>query len=84
MSKSSSRRARRRARRQRRQWRNIAIFTLIGVAVFGGLLWVSNRPSLPDGKEIATPAEVERPYADGKALGAADAPVVIEEFSDFQ
>ncbi len=83
MSTRDARRARRAKKRRQRQMRMIGIAAL-GLVLVGGLIWLGNRPSLPDGGVFATPEDQERPYADGKALGSPDAPVVIEEYSDFQ
>ena len=70
--------------RQRRTQRLIRSAWLIaGAAVVVVLLLIALGPRpLPT---VIIPTPVARPYAgEGKTLGAADAPVVFEEFSDFQ
>lgn len=82
MAKTRRRRARR-SRSQRSSWVLPAL--IVGaVVVAAGLIWVVNRSSTPSLADVTVPTPVERPYADGKALGPADAPVLVEEFSDFQ
>ena len=78
-------RRRRSARRQRalaaqkqkerqQRLRYIGIGAIV-VVVFGGLLWLANRPKSVDS---------DVPFgANGTAWGPEDAPVVIEEWSDF-
>lgn len=61
--------------------RSIWITGGLAVAVAAFLIALSPR-ALPT---VTVPTAVARPYAgEGKTLGAADAPVVIEEYSDFQ
>ena len=78
-------RRKRSARRQRalaaqKQKERQRMFKILGalaavVVVLGTLFWISNRPKL---------VESEIPFgADGTAWGPVDAPVVIEEWSDF-
>jgi len=68
----------RRQKRRRQQWL-AALSAVVVVVVVGGLIWLNNQP-LP-----LTAVEMESPVdADGAAWGPADAPVVIEEWSDFQ
>ncbi len=60
-----------------------AVFTVLLTAACNAL------PSLPVAiyaPAAAAPGETQpdRPYAQGKTLGPADAPVVIEEYADFQ
>ncbi len=83
MSTRDTRRARRAKKRRQRQARMVGI-AVLGLTLVGVLIWASNRPSLPGGGEFATPLDRDRPYAEGKTLGSPDAPVVIEEYSDFQ
>ncbi len=61
--------------KERKQIFQYGGMALLIVAVLAGLLWVSSRPKL---------VEVDIPEgADGMAWGPADAPVLIQEFSDF-
>jgi len=53
---------------------------LLAVAVTGYLIYENTRPI----GEFKVIAKHVYPYAQGKALGAPDAPVVIQEFADFQ
>ena len=58
-----------------------AIGTLIIIGFFA-LAGQINAPSLDD---VVIPESLETPpNADGKTWGPADAPVIIEEFGDFQ
>jgi len=63
---------RERQRKQRLRFGGIALAALV---VLGGLFWLANRPQVPD-REVSA-------GADGTAWGPADAPVLIEEWSDF-
>ena len=61
--------------KERQQMLRIVGIVVAVVVVLGTLFWISNRPKL---------VESEIPVgADGTAWGPADAPVVIEEWSDF-
>lgn len=55
---------------------------LLAVVVVVALIAADSRPV--DAGSYVTVEKQEWPMADGKALGAADAPVVVREFSDFQ
>ncbi len=82
MSRKKSARARRRLMRRRRRVLAYTLTIAGALAVVGLLIWAS-RPRPPS--EIALPEVLEAPpNADGKAWGPPDAPVLIEEFSDFQ
>ena len=81
----TSRRARR--RRQAEQKRRRSVMWAVGsvavlvLLVVVGVVW-TNRPSQI---EVTLPEELKPPpNADGSAWGPADAPVVIQEYSDFQ
>ncbi len=71
--------ARARRQKQRKQRWTTGLIVAVAVVVVGALIWLSNRP-LPLTKVEA----VVPPGADGTAWGPADAPVVLEEWSDFQ
>lgn len=67
--------------------RKNSLFIIGGVVAFAiivvvGLVLANTRPVDPG--EFITIEKGTWPQADGKALGAADAPVVVREFSDFQ
>ncbi|MEJ2549720.1 MAG: DsbA family protein [Anaerolineales bacterium] len=68
-------------RKQRSQRRLIGLFMIIGGALIIAalLIW----PSLNATQDINVPAAREYPFADGTSLGSPDAPVVIEDYSDF-
>ncbi len=81
MTESRKRSARRqRALAAQKQKERQQMFRFIGIAgsvalVLGALLWFANRPKSIEG---------EIPLgADGAAWGPVDAPVIIEEWSDF-
>jgi len=61
--------------RERKQRLRLGGIALAAIVVLGGLFWLANRPQVPGGEVVAG--------ADGTAWGPADAPVVIEEWSDF-
>ncbi len=75
------RKDRARQRRLENLTRSIRIAAAAAVLVVGGLIAMSPR-ALPT---VTIPATVDRPYAgEGATLGPADAPVTVEEYSDFQ
>jgi hypothetical protein len=80
MSKREELRKRRQNRARQGQWTLIAGVTVVALAVSGFLIYQNTRPI----GEIVSVERQEWPLADGKALGPADARVVIQEFSDFQ
>lgn len=86
-SQGSSRRARREAhqRQQRRQRMLIIALVVGGVIIALGLGFMIREARTPEVEDVILPESLEAPPdADGKAWGPVDAPVLIEEFSDFQ
>ncbi|MFQ5409934.1 MAG: hypothetical protein ACE5FI_16115 [Anaerolineales bacterium] len=85
MRRKTSSRTKRAARRaQERRRRRLAVgLSIIGALAVGGLLIWAGQPKPPE--EVALPESLQAPPgADGKAWGPPDAPVLVEEFSDFQ
>ena len=80
MSKREEIRSKRRKDQQRRVL--IAMLIVGGIAVVIAALVIYRQQSLVS--SIVTPEEYAYPESDGLALGDPNAPVVIEEFSDFQ
>jgi len=83
---TSSRQAIKERRRQRkRQQRITTILIISGVAlIVAALLMIPTiQEALTPVGEIVHPELVTRPMVSGNAMGDPDAPVVIEEFSDF-
>ncbi|HKZ55588.1 MAG TPA: thioredoxin domain-containing protein [Anaerolineales bacterium] len=80
MTRAAEIRERRRfqRRRQRRTW----ILIIIGVALIATALLI--LPSLTPLGEIAIPQNSPRPMGQGTTMGDASAPVLIEEWADFQ
>ena len=83
----SSDRARRaaqlaRKQRQRRLYIGIGAAALVMLVALGFWVRQINAPKL---EEVVLPETIETPpNADGSAWGPGDAPVLIQEFSDFQ
>lgn len=78
---STSRRRQRQEKQKKANQRRNAIYILIGaVAISAGLIYSSNRP-IPD---LVAPQERNHPLAEFNSMGKENAPVVIEEISDFQ
>jgi hypothetical protein len=80
MSKREELRRRRQSKVRRTQLTGVGMVTLAALAVSSFLIYQNTRP-------IGEIVPIERqawPLADGKALGPAEARVVIQEFSDFQ
>jgi hypothetical protein len=84
---SQSLRARRaaqqaRQQRQRRLYYGLAAAgTLMVIALFA----IIRQANAPRPEDVVVPDSLEAPPgADGKAWGPEDAPVLVEEFSDFQ
>jgi hypothetical protein len=86
MTEKQSLRARRAAEvaRQRRQRRMIYGLVAAGAVIVVGLItWVALNP--PRLEDVVLPNQLEPPAgAEGESWGPADAPVLVEEFSDFQ
>lgn len=80
MSKREEMRRRRKAQSRRQQLTVLGVVGVVAVLVAAWLIW----PTLQPVGEIATIEPKEYPLADGSALGPADAPVLIEVYSDFQ
>lgn len=79
-----ARRAEYRAQKKRRR-------TYIALGIVGALIAVAAFVAVALQRQAVTPDDVVLPEtleaplnADGKAWGAPDAPVVVEEFGDFQ
>lgn len=89
MAKQSSRS--KRARReeylaQQRRQRMIFIgLGAVGVILLVALFVVIRQSNIPSVEEVQLPEDISPPpNADGSAWGPEDAPVLIQEFSDFQ
>jgi protein-disulfide isomerase len=80
MSKRTEARERRRRKKQRRQ----LTFALIALGIILIIGTVAFLPYLRPIGEIITPEFIERPMADGTAMGDPNAPVIMEEYSDYQ
>ena len=87
MSKREELRKRRQQQARRTQLTIVAGIVVVAVAVVGYIAYQNYQTSLENSRPIGafvTPEPETRPFADGKALGPADAKVLIQEFSDFQ
>ena len=75
-------------REKRQRQARLQRFGMIGIIVVGALLVAAALiyPNLKPIGEIVTPAAsaTQHPMAQGNAMGNPDAPIKIEEFSDFQ
>jgi protein-disulfide isomerase len=80
MSKRDVIRERRRQEQARNRRIAIAIVAAGVILIAAALLWQNFKPL----GEIAQPSSGDYAFADGTALGDPDAPVLIEEYSDFQ
>ena len=86
-SQGSSRKARREAHIQRQRRQRILIIGLVigGLIIALGLGFMIRQARTPQVDDVVVPESLAGPpNADGKAWGPLDAPVLIEEFSDFQ
>ncbi len=73
-----------REKRQREKRRNLLVATLI---VAGGVIFVTAMVIFRSQaliQSIITPASIDFPQSEGMTMGDPGAPVIIEEFSDFQ
>jgi hypothetical protein len=71
-----------RRRRQQRIYYALAAAAVLMVVALFAIIRQANAPQLED---VVMPESLEvPPGADGKAWGPADAPVVVEEYADFQ
>ena len=85
----AARRDKRRAARNRPERRSPLVPITLGALAIGAVavlvFMLSQPPAGPINEDVRTPL-VPTPYelADGRAIGAADAPVTVEVWSDFQ
>lgn len=69
-------------KKQRTMYYGLTAVAAVAIIALFAILRQINTPTI---EEVVLPDTLETPpNADGKAWGPADAPVVIEEFSDFQ
>ncbi len=80
MSKREEMRQRRQKNARRKQGMAVGLTIAAAVLVTGYLIYQNSRPV---GDFVAIEKQ-SLPYADGKSLGKVDAPVLVQEFSDFQ
>lgn len=78
-----SKRAELRAKREREKRQQGLILGLVITGVVLIITAIILLPNLRPIGDIVLPERLERPMADGVAMGNPDAPVIIEEFSDF-
>ncbi len=71
-----------RRRRQKHQRRLISAIIVVGAVIAIAALII--RPGSDPNGEIIIPEKRTLPFVEGTSLGSQDAPVVIEEYSDFQ
>jgi hypothetical protein len=88
MAKKETRsvRARREAyRAQQKRKRTLTALGIVGALIVIAVLFVVLRPGPMTAEDVQVPETLETPPdADGKAWGPEDAPVLVEEYSDFQ
>ena len=80
MSKREEMRQRRHQSARRKQGLAVGLTIVAAVLAAGFLIYQNSRPV----GEFVTIEKETPPYADWKSLGKADAPVLVQEFSDFQ
>ncbi len=68
--------------RERRRSRIFAVLVAVGVVLI--LVAMLIVPNLQPAAEVVVPEAFPRPSAEGTAMGDPNAPVLIEEYSDFQ
>jgi len=73
-----------REKRQREQRRNLVVGMLVIAGVVILITAMVIFRSQAQIQSIITPIAIDFPQSDGLAMGDPNAPVVIEEFSDFQ
>ena len=89
MSKKSkasvrARRAEQLARQRRRRYLYYGL-AIAGAILIVGFFALARQFTTPTLEDVVIPESLEAPpEADGKAWGPPDAPVLVEEFSDFQ
>ena len=72
-------------RAQKRRRRIFIALGIVGALIVVAILVVALQPAPMTAEDVVLPETLEAPpNAEGKAWGPADAPVVIEEFGDFQ
>ena len=87
MARKQSRSVReRREKRQAEQQRQriiIAVIVIAVIAAIAALIWIRQPSTNPE--DVIIPESLSSPPgAEGKAWGPVDAPVLVEEYSDFQ
>lgn len=86
-AQGSSRRARRAAHQEQQRRQRILIIGLVagGIIIALGLGFMIRQARAPQVENVVVPEALAEPAnADGKAWGPVDAPVLIEDFSDYQ
>lgn len=73
-----------RKERQRQQRKNILQPVLFGAAVIVIVAAVLIYPSLKPAADFSVPVFPDRPNASGTIMGSPDAPILVQDFSDFQ
>jgi hypothetical protein len=84
MPKKNERKSQLKLQRRRSQTRRrvlwIAAISILAISFAAVLIGVSNRPV----GEIRSGPQIDRPQVDRNSMGDPNAPVKVEEFSDFQ
>jgi len=71
--------------RKKKQRRRYYVIGAVGVIITIGLFAFVRQINAPTFEDVNIPDSIQMPAnADGKSWGPVDAPVVVEEFSDFQ
>jgi hypothetical protein len=87
MSKREELRRRRQQQARQTQLTIIAGIVVVALAVVGFIAYQNYQTTLENAKPVGafvTPVPETWPQADGKALGPANAKVLVQEYSDFQ